>query len=107
MTEVFARHARHAVIALGQVHPLMSRILEMRRIERGVPMRGAVDTAKLDIVRGTRGAYVYGKGSFQQDLMRMPIQFGAEVNPRNIAVHGQPLTDGCLGELPAQAEHAA
>src|SRR5215217_9589055 len=79
----------------------------MCQVKGCVPMRGPFDAAKLDVVSSTRGAYIHREGSFQQDLMLMPIQPRAEINARGIAIDRQPLDNGCIGKAPRQAQYAA
>ena len=83
----------HAVVTLGEVHPLLGAGLKAGLVPGGVGVGLALDIAELDLKGGLVGVDVHGELGLQQVLVELPIHLRLEVDPAGIGVEVDLLDD--------------
>ena len=96
-----------AVVALGEVHPLLPAVLEARLVPAGVLVHLALQAAELHVEGGLVAVHGHGELHLQQVLVQRPVNGRLEVDAAAIGIEAHVLPDGDARDLVLQVQRGA
>ena len=96
-----------AVVALGEVHPLLGTALKACLVPGGVGVDLSGDVAELDFKGGLVRVDVHGELRLEQMLVELPVHLSLEVDAAGVGVEVNLLPDGAEAAPVGQGQRRA